>query len=354
VKSTKYFELMQEESRYKNSYNPLRALFEQVGVYKSLEEEEKIKEVQRIIDAELEDGFSIGGHPDYDYLMEQISSNDGFTDDMNREKDVKMCSLFIDLTNFTKRALFTEEEKGETIEEIANLKQKAISTWIKLARYYQGHIHSITGDGLMILFGGKQPEDQDDWTIGARAFLLALRVLESSDILNAHLREVLAEKNLETNNIHNLLDIKVGVEFSPNTLMNGQGIIVNNKAVGEVKATSFEVDFSAKLLGYSRDAKEKLETTPKYGRLFMMGQKFVELMQFNEEVDVCKLDKVYERQMFNVKQVRTIQYLDCSPYKENIFNLDDVARICQVYAASQEMASKNITVLKEGKKIQHG
>jgi len=354
MKSSRYFEVMQNEYRYKSTYNPLKALFQQEGIFKSLEEEAKKDEIEKIIDEELTVGFKIGGHPDYDYLMDLISSEDNFSDDIYREKDVKMCSLFIDLTNFTKRALFIEEEKGETIEEIANLKQKAISTWIKLARYYQGHIHSITGDGLMILFGGKQPEDKDDWTLGARAFLLTLRVLESTDILNAHLKEVLAKKDLETTNIHNLLDIKVGLEYSPKTLMNGQGVIVNSTAVGEVKATSFEVDFSAKLLGYYKDAKGKLDFSPKYGRLVMMGERFIELMQFNEDVGICKLDKVYKKQMFGTEQSRSIHYLDCSPYKENTVSLDEVAKLCNVYASSQEVTTQNINVLKEGKKIQHG
>ncbi|WP_215192994.1 hypothetical protein [Exiguobacterium sp. s95] len=354
MKPTKYYELMQKEQRYKDTYNPLQALFQQDGMLKSLEEDIKKQEIEKIIDEELNEEFRIGGHPDYDYLIDQIKSNDHFLDDSFREKDVKMCSLFIDLTNFTKRALFISEESGETIEEIADLKQKAISTWIKLARYYQGHIHSITGDGLMVLFGGKQLEDQDEWTIGARAFLLSLRVLESTDILNNHLKETLAKKGLETTNIHNLLDIKVGLEYSPNTLMNGQGVIVNTVAVGEVKATSFEVDFSAKLLGYYKDAKSKLDVNPKYGRLVMLGEKFIELIEFKEDVKICKLDQVYKKRMFGTDQSRTIHYLDCTLYKNNTVSLDQVAKMCNVYASYEEVTNQNIKVLKEGEKIQHG
>lgn len=346
---------MQSQSRYQINYNPLHVLME-TTVFKSTEVAAQEREVETILQKDLIEEFSIGGHEDFDYLLNNIYCESDYDDDKHREKDIKLCSVFIDLRNFTKRALFVETENGETIEEIASLKQRAISTWIKLARYYQGHIHSITGDGLMILFGGKQPQDIDEWTVGARAFLLALRILESTDILNNDLKERLKEKGLEdySSNSDNLLDIKVGVEYSPNTLINAQGVVVNNKAIGEVKATAFEVDFSAKLLSCYTEAKNNLEDNPKYGRVLMIGEKYIELMQFNDKVDLKKLSSTYTRTMFGNTIVRTYHYLDCKKYKDEIITLEDVAGICDVYISGDEMKIASIGVFKEKDKIQHG
>lgn len=354
MKSTKYLNIMQKDSRYRNRYNPLKFLLQGQSVLKGFEEQRNQEEIEKIVEEELYEDFSIGGHQDFNYLLNEITTETDFNKDENREKDIKLCSVFIDLRNFTKRALFVNEENGESIQEIADLKQEAISTWIKLARYYQGHIHSITGDGLMILFGGKKEVDLDEWTVGARAFLLAIRVLESNDILNEYLKDKLAEKGLETKNIHNLLDIKVGIEHSPNTLMNAQGVIVNSKAVGEIKATSFEIDFSAKLLSYFGAIREKLDISPKYGRLVMLGEKYIELMEFSDDISINKHSESYKRQMFGKELSRSIHYLDCLDYKNNILTLEDVAGLCDVYVSSKEAKQENIKVLKESGTIQHG
>lgn len=359
-KASMYRSVISNNIRYKISKNPLRVLLnERNNLFKSAEDQQQEKEIESIIKQDLEKDFKIGGHIDFDYLLENIKDESDFYSDVNKKADVKMCSLFVDLRNFTRRALFVDEPGIETIQEIAELKQKAISTWIKLARYYQAHIHSITGDGLMILIGGTQPEDADDWTVGARAFLIALRILESTDILNEELRQNLIDKGQETfaNSSNNLLDIKVGVEFSNNTLMNPQGVIVNSngmkKAVGEVKATSFEIDFSAKLLSYYNDIKEeKIEGSPKYGRLLILGEKYIELMDFKEEVPICFYTN-YEKQMFGQKQTRKVYYLDCKSYKDEIITIEDIAALCNVYDASEMAKTASIHIARQ-EKVQHG
>ncbi len=359
-KGSLYRSIISNNARYKISKNPLFVLLnEQTSLFKSAEDQQQQREIETIIEHELEKDFKIGGHVDFDYLIENIKEENDFYCGLNQKSDVKMCSLFVDLRNFTRRALFVDEPGIETIQEIAQLKQKAISTWIKLARYYQAHIHSITGDGLMILVGGTQPEDADDWTLGARAFLIALRVIESTDILNEELKQILVDKGQESfaSNPNNLIDIKVGVEYSGNTLINPQGVIVNEsgdkRAVGEVKATSFEIDFSAKLLGYYNGIKEeKIEGSPKYGRVLIIGEKFKELLDFKEEV-IIRFYTDYERQMFNQKQIRKVYYLDCKPYKDKIITIEDVAAYCNVYDASEMAKAASIHIARQ-EKVQHG
>jgi hypothetical protein len=359
-KGSKYRFIISNNARYKIDKNPLSVLLnERTYIFKSAEDEQQQREIENIIAQELENDFKIGGHADFDYLLENIKDIDDYYNETYQKSEVKMCSLFVDLRNFTRRALFVNDPGIESIQEIAKLKQKAISTWIKLARYYQAHIHSITGDGLMILIGGTQQVDEDDWTLGARAFLIALRILESTDILNDELKQILIDKGQETFaiNPNNLLDIKVGVEFSSNTLMNPQGVIVNNngekKAVGEVKATSFEIDFSAKLLGYYNKIKEeKIDGSPKYGRILILGEKYKELMNFKEEVPICFYAN-YEKQMFNQIQVRKVYYLDCKKYKHEIITIEDVAAFCNVYDTSELAKTASIHIARQ-EKVQHG
>lgn len=352
-KGTKYQELMREDRRYQTKINPLDVLLED-HVYKSAEDRIQENEVQTIIDKDLEEGFEIGGHRDFEYLLSQIHDENDFNKEENRVNNVQICSLFIDLRNFTKRAMFIDEEYGETLEEIATLKQKAISTWMKLARYYQGHIHSITGDGLMVLFGGNQSQDEDEWSLGARAFLLAQRVLESTDILNRSLKDTLAAKGLDSTHHDNLLDIKVGIEYSPKTLINAQGVVVQQKAYGEIKATSFEVDFSAKLLSQYKNAKGKLEDSPKYGRILMAGEKYLELMEFNGEIKKYPLD-AYKRTMFGQTKSRPYYFIDCENYKEECITLEDVAKLCNVYTESEGLEKASLDIVnKDQGKIQHG
>ncbi|MDI4643479.1 hypothetical protein [Cohnella hashimotonis] len=353
MKGSKYRSITKSFERYLFRTNPLYTVLN-TSSQKNAEE----TEIEKIITKELEEDFKIGGHVDFDYLLEQLKKDEDFIADNNRVTDVKFCAVFIDLRNFTRRAMFLEDPGVETLSEIADMKQNAISIWIKLARFYQGHIHSITGDGLMVLMGGRQPEDQDEWTLGARAFLFALRVLESNDRLNEELKQTLKSKGKESHiKSDNLLDIKVGVEYSPNTLVNTQGVIVNNngilKAVGEVKATSFEVDFSAKLLGYYGDAKKQIENSPKYGRLLMVGEKYLELMEFNEAIDVLNAG-TYEKQMYDIKQKRTVRALDLKEYKQTVLTIENVAALCNVYDDSEEARSVIQTIAREQKIIQHG
>ncbi|OFD71177.1 MULTISPECIES: hypothetical protein [Bacillus cereus group] len=359
-KGTKYRSIISTDKRYRIHQNPLYFILnENQNIFKSAEYRASEQEVQRIIELELEQDFKIGGHVDFDYLLDNIKEYDDFNKESNQQANVKLCSLFVDLRNFTRRALFVNEPGIESIQEIANLKQKAISTWIKLARFYQAHIHSITGDGLMILIGGTQPEDADDWTLGARAYLLALRILETTDTLNEELKQILIEKGKPTHaiNHNNLLDIKVGVEFSSETLMNPQGVVVNvdgvKKAVGEIKATAFEIDFSAKLLGHYNSIKtNKIEGTPKYGRVLLMGERYKELMNFIDEASIVHYAN-YEKQMFDVKQSRKVLYRDCKDHKDSIITIDEVAALCNVHDISEQARMASIHIARE-EKTQHG
>lgn len=360
MKKSIYRSLIAKDNRYRISKNPLEVLLaEQVSFGLNAVEQNEKDEIEKIIQCELTEDFKIGGHIDFDYILDRISTEADFNRPEYQVKDVKLCSLFIDLRNFTRRALFVDNPGVETIEEIALLKQEAISTWIKIARYYQAHIHSITGDGLMVLIGGTQFEDTDEWTLGARGYLIALRVLESTDKFNSKLKQILTEKGYEEyiSSVKNLLDIKVGIEYSPNTLINAQGVIVNEagykKAVGEIKATAFEIDFSAKLLGYYNSiSKDKITASPKYGRLLLLGEKYKDLMAFTDDVNVEKFTN-YSKTMFGITLSREVNYLDCSEFKNTIITLEDVAKICNVYDTSEIAKAATINVTREAK-VQHG
>lgn len=142
MKKSTYREILRNDARYRYNYNPLRVILnESLMIVKGYVSEQEKREIQEILDQELTEDFKLGGHADYDHLLDQVNDYPDF--ETQRQEDVKLCSLFIDLRNFTKRALFIDDPGVETLEEIASLKQQAISTWIKLARFYQGHIHSI-------------------------------------------------------------------------------------------------------------------------------------------------------------------------------------------------------------------
>jgi hypothetical protein len=359
TKKVNLSKFIRNNRKYDIKTNPVDVIFGRITKsFFNESQQREIDQVEDIIEQELNEDFTIGGHPKYDELLCKVKSYEDFS--VYRVSDVKLCSIFVDLRNFTKRALFIDSANVETIDDIANLKQKAISTWIKLARYYNGHIHSITGDGLMVLMD-KLYEEDDDWTIGARSLLFSLRVLESADILNDYLKEFLKERGKEqyANNPHNLINIKIGIEYSPKTLMNPQGVIVNdkgeNKAVGEVKATSFEVDFSAKVLSEYKNAYNGLDANgPKNNRLIMFGNQYKELMQFlDSEIEVKKVAS-YERTMYDVPETRDIYSLDTKPIKRNILTIEDVADICDVEEQNEDFARASIKALQDSGEIKHG
>ena len=357
MKGSTFKAIASKNTRYRIKANPLHIVYP--TIYKSCVGSTLLFEQQSassIITTELTKDFRIGGHADYDYLLSSVTFQRGF--EQYRESDIPICIVYIDLRNFSKRALFVDNPGLETIDEIATLKQKAISTWITIARYYQAHIHSITGDGLMILLGGKQEYDADNWTIGARAFLLSLRVLESEKLLNEELKQYLIGKKLEQYAVaDNLLDIKVSVDFSPKTLMNPQGVFVNvggyTKPVGEVKATSFQIDSCAKSLSFYTAKKSELDGTPKGGRVLIFGQEYKDLMDFTLDKVAVKNAGVYSRRMFNYDANYSSYYTDVKDFKENILTLDDVASLCNVYDNSLQTKAASINIARSAS-VQHG
>jgi len=358
MKGSKFKSIASKNTRYRKRVNPLYEVYP--AIYKSLiESSVQLSERQYISDvisSELTETFQIGGHPDYNYLLHNVTPESGF--EQCRENDVSLCIVYIDLRNFSKRALFIDDPGMETIDEIATLKQNAISTWIKVARYYQAHIHSITGDGLMILLGGKQEYDLDNWTIGARAFLLSLRVLESEKLLNEELKQYLIDKDLLQYAVSdNLLDIKVSIDFSPKTLMNPQGVFINvfgvQKPVGEVKATSFQVDSCAKSLSYYKSKKSELDGSPKTGRVLIFGQEYKNLMDFNSEKINVKNAGTYSRKMFSRDASYLSYYVDAKDLKDNVLTLDDIANLCNVYDNSDQAKYASINIAREAS-VQHG
>ncbi|MBM7866466.1 hypothetical protein GTO89_06810 [Heliobacterium gestii] len=362
MRASKYMDVSRKIERYRKRINPLYIIYPNTTITKSIFEQVAINtEDQRfitgIINSEMTEEFKIGGHEDYDLLLSLVTKQEDF--ETVNEKNVPLCVVYIDLRNFSKRALFAEDPGYETIEEIAALKQRAISTWIKVSRYYQAHIHSITGDGLMILLGGKKEQDLDTWTNGARALLLTLRILESEKMLNDELIQYLKDKGLEQYAINsdNMLDIKVSVDFSPNTLMNPQGVCVcingEQKPIGEVKATSFHIDICAKMLAYYKQVKERLEGNRKLGRVLLFGEEYKMLMDFNEEKVPINNAGTYSKTMFSTNKSYISYYIDANNFKDNILTLDDVAGICNVFDDSSLSGDVSINIARRAQ-IQHG
>ena len=93
-KGSKYHDILRINSRYKISSNPIHVLFES-QLFRSAEAAQDAQKIKEIIEQELPEGFTIGGHADFNYLLDNVKTYDDFLDDRNRKSDVKLCSLFI-------------------------------------------------------------------------------------------------------------------------------------------------------------------------------------------------------------------------------------------------------------------
>jgi class 3 adenylate cyclase len=163
-------------------------------------------------------GPKSGGHPDYDYLAHAESI--GTTVEGN------ITTLFMDLKNFTKYCCFLSREK------VYQAKYASIEATIGVCRIHGGHLHDITGDGVMFFFGGARANDFESAESALAAAADAMLLLEE---------EVIVEYNNKSQfpNIHP----KIGVDFGP-TLWGAYGAAPDF----EVKATAFNVDIANKMM----------------------------------------------------------------------------------------------------------
>jgi class 3 adenylate cyclase len=159
-----------------------------------------------------------GGHPDYNFLADE--ANIGTT------AEGAITTLFMDLKNFTKYCCFLSPEK------VYQAKYATIESVIGVCHLHGGHLHDITGDGVMFFFGGKHLNEIES----ARQALDA-----AADAMDLLAKVVIAEYNDNSQypNIHP----KIGVDFG-NALWGAYGA----PPVFEVKATGFNVDVANKMM----------------------------------------------------------------------------------------------------------
>lgn len=162
----------------------------------------------------------IGGCPEYDHL-EYGDMEEGYS-----------TTLVIDLVNFTARSLHSKDDI-EKLKELTELKKKFINSCVVAVGLYNGHIHDITGDGIMVFFNKGEKHEQ----INNALLSGILMIYGVKEILNPRLKQ-------EDPN-HKDIQVRVGVDTG-NVIWTKMGSIRHLQSC-EVKAVGFSVDSSAKL-----------------------------------------------------------------------------------------------------------
>ena len=163
-------------------------------------------------------GPKSGGHPDYDHLAQPEL--------IGTTVEGKITTLFMDLKNFTKYCCFLSREK------VYQAKYASIEATIGVCRLHGGHLHDITGDGVMFFFGGVSANEFESAESALTAAADAMLLLEE---------EVIVEYN-NKNQFPNIQP-KIGIDFGQ-ALWGAYGAAPNF----EVKATSFNVDIANKMM----------------------------------------------------------------------------------------------------------
>ena len=162
--------------------------------------------------------FEYGGHPDYNYLAD--------TENIGKTESGTITTFFLDLRNFTKYCYFLDGS------DVYKAKAAVIETVINICLMYEGHIHEIPGDGVMVFWGGKQADDIDMSQRAINAASDAMKTLEE-EIIPAY------NKDPKYPNIHP----KMGIDYG-DVVWGAYGAEPNY----EVKATSFYADIASKMM----------------------------------------------------------------------------------------------------------
>lgn len=174
----------------------------------------------------------IGGHPDYDHL------------EGDQKETGHITTLFVDLNRYTSRTLVAKDD-AEQLSEIVRTKQLLINSLIRFVQQGDGHVHSITGDGVMAFFGRK--EDVSYFDGCRKALLTAMAILYFT---KNELNPLLQERGEAT------VQIRTGLDFSEvSWLRMGEG------DSSEVKAVGYGVDLAAKLLSPSKAWRSRVGET---------------------------------------------------------------------------------------------
>ncbi|MCP2015911.1 class 3 adenylate cyclase [Deinococcus sp. HSC-46F16] len=156
---------------------------------------------------------TLGGHPGFDPRPDET-------------REAPVTTMFADLRNFTKYALFLP------LDQVREIKARVIKTAVDTVHAFDGHVHNIPGDGVMAFFGapGEDPRLGATRALRAGAYLLTL------------IRDDVSTFLMEQGIFDAPVKMRVGIEYG--TALWGQyGVL----GTSEVKATGFPVDFAAKV-----------------------------------------------------------------------------------------------------------
>ncbi|MCH7371478.1 adenylate/guanylate cyclase domain-containing protein [Aeromonas sp. MR16] len=173
------------------------------------------RQLRRCFGKEGVNNNKIGGHPDFDYLVDNRKTKKGY-----------VTTLFIDIKNSTKLGLIYPPEK------VFSIKNDIIKCAIETILAFDGHVHRIMGDAVLAFFRTEQrPENS------------AVNAINCAVCLVKFIEEVVSP-DLEQQDI-DPVSIRIGIDYGSdeNVLWGMYGY----QGASEVTATSFYVDVAAKL-----------------------------------------------------------------------------------------------------------
>lgn len=160
---------------------------------------------------------SIGGHPDFDYLVGKREQKFGYT-----------VSLFLDIKGSTRLGIIYSPE------EVFLMKNTIIKCAIETILAFDGHVHRIMGDAVLAFFrsDGHSPANS------------AIDAINCGTYIVQFMKQLVLPK-LKTNSLDEDIGIRVGVDYgaTENVLWGMYGY----PGASEITATSFYVDVAAKL-----------------------------------------------------------------------------------------------------------
>ena len=186
----------------------------------------------------------IGTHPDFTDL---VGSTEG--------RYCPIVTLFMDIESSTRLGLWYNHD------QVAQIKNAFLCTAIEMAHAFDGHVHRIMGDAVMVFFGGEDDKPEDA-AINAINCASSLWYFVKSTVIPILKKEGYDEE----------FGIRVGVDYEPEAFWSAFGF----PGVEEVSATGFGVDASSKLQ----------HAAPR--NQIMLGQGLLDLLDLPDEVTRIK------------------------------------------------------------------
>lgn len=161
----------------------------------------------------------IGHHPDFVHLQD--------TPDITESWPI--VTLFLDMVNSTRLGIIYKPE------EVFRIKNAILRAAIDIATSFDGHVHRIMGDAIMVFFGGKSQRTEES----------VINAINAACAIQFFAKRVVVPQLQEGFGPDEAFGIRIGLDYAP------QDKIVwgsyGYAGVNEVTATSFHVDVAAKL-----------------------------------------------------------------------------------------------------------